>query len=93
MLLAPKHTEYVAQFAGSGQQVNETVMDIEGQVQEGGGNVVKICVFPMIRVLSPELNNADAANGKPVISYQNLGLAKTHEEVNKELLQKALVLA
>lgn len=93
LLLSPKNTDYVAQFVSSGQQVNDAVMEIEEQVEEGNGNVVKICVFPIIRVLSPEPNNPDEAIGKPVISYQNLGLAKTHEDVDGELLQKGLVLA
>ncbi|KAK8010450.1 hypothetical protein PG990_009415 [Apiospora arundinis] len=81
--------QYAAQFTGSGQEVNETFMDIEGYVQGNRGNRgVKLCVFPIIRISSP---SPETYEDKPLVSYQNLRLTQTQKDVTGELLQKGLV--
>ncbi|KAK6827770.1 hypothetical protein PG987_011111 [Apiospora arundinis] len=81
--------QYAAQFTGSGQEVNETFMDIEGYVQGNRGNRgVKLCVFPIIRISSP---SPETDEDKPLVSYQNLRLTRTQKDVTGELLQKGLV--
>ncbi|KAK8051184.1 hypothetical protein PG993_002569 [Apiospora rasikravindrae] len=84
---------YVAQFICPEQQIDEAIMEIAGQVQEGRDSGVKFCLFPIIRLLSPEVNDEDPSTGKSLMDCRNLAIAKSQEEVTGELFQKGSVLA
>ncbi|KAK8128448.1 hypothetical protein PG984_009556 [Apiospora sp. TS-2023a] len=93
MILTSK--QYTAQFFTYGRERDEREMSFEPDENMQIGPHVKACLFPQIRSSPIPDENPEVQDGmaSPQIKYRTLSIAKTEDEVDGELVRKALVWA